>query len=110
MNKISKKKSERIAVDAVTAEANKPTSLLAANIPVGDKGISFDGDIEVFNDDSESVGSLLGKVPVQVKGKQVKEFTNGTRTYSMGLDHLKNYYDSQGVILFVVEIKEKGGY
>lgn len=108
MNKISKKKLERIAVDAVTAEANKPASLLAANIPVGDKGISFDGDIEVFNDDSESVDSLLGKVPVQVKGKQVREFTNGTRTYPMGLDHLKNYYDSQGVILFVVEIKENG--
>ena len=62
----------------------------------------------MFNDDSESVGSLLGKVPVQVKGKQVKEFTNGTRTYSMGLDHLKNYYDSQGVILLWWKLKKKG--
>ncbi|PFR36754.1 hypothetical protein [Bacillus cereus] len=108
MAKLSKSKLERIAVEVVTSHANKPDAFLRANIPVGDKEISFDGDIEVFKDDSESVGSLIGKVPVQVKGTQVQEFTNGIRTFSMGLDHFQNYYRSQGVVLFVVEIKSNG--
>ncbi|MEG7835369.1 DUF4365 domain-containing protein [Bacillus cereus] len=108
MAKLSKAKLERIAVDAVTSHANKPDALLRANIPVGDKGISFDGDIEVFKDDSESVSSLIGKVPVQVKGTEVQEFTSGIRTFPMGLDHFQNYYSSQGVVLFVVEIKRNG--
>lgn len=108
MSSLSKKKLERIAVDSINIEANKPTSPLSANIPVGDKGISFDGDIEVYKDDTESVESLIGKVPVQVKGTQVTEFTMGARTFSLGLDHLSNYYDSNGVILFVVEIKKNG--
>lgn len=108
MSKISKRKLERLAVESVTSEANKPTSLLVANIPVGDKGISFDGDIEVFKDDSESVQSLIGKVPVQVKGTQVSVFSQDKRTFSLGLAHFGNYYDSHGVILFVVEIKKTG--
>ena len=108
MFKLSKKKLERMAVEAVISEANKPNSLLVANIPVGDKGISFDGEIEVFKDDSESVESLIGKVPVQVKGTQVSEFTQGNRTFPIRLDHLRNYYNSQGVVLFVVEIKASG--
>ncbi|MCR8861010.1 DUF4365 domain-containing protein [Bacillus pseudomycoides] len=108
MAKLSKVKLERIAVEAVTSLANKLDAPLRANIPVGDKGISFDGDIEVFKDDSESVGSLIGKVPVQVKGTLVQEFTNGMRTFPMRLDHFQNYYNSQGVVLFVVEIKRNG--
>ncbi|MEH7387852.1 hypothetical protein V7147_21005 [Bacillus sp. JJ1521] len=108
MPSLSKRKLERIAVDAINYEANRPSAQLVANIPVGDKGISFDGDIEVYKDHSESVSSLIGKVPVQVKGTQVTEFTNGTRTFSMGLGHFKNYYDSQGVVLLVVEIKKNG--
>ncbi|PFE90869.1 hypothetical protein CN325_26295 [Bacillus thuringiensis] len=108
MAKLSKTKLERIAVAAVESHANKPDALLRANIPVGDKGISFDGDIEVFKDASESVGSLIGKVPVQVKGTEVQEFTSGIRTFPMGLDHFQNYYSSQGVVLFVVEIKKNG--
>ncbi|MCA1047793.1 DUF4365 domain-containing protein [Bacillus toyonensis] len=108
MAKLSSAKLERIAVEAINVYANKPDALLRANIPVGDKGISFDGDIEVFKDHSESVGSLIGKVPVQVKGTEVKEFTDGIRTFSIGLDHYQNYYTSQGVLFFVVEIKRNG--
>jgi hypothetical protein len=108
MQSMSKNKLERIAVDSINIEANKPTSLLSANIPVGDKGISFDGDIEVYKDETESVESLIGKVPVQVKGTEVAVFTMGSRSFSLGLDHLSNYYNSNGVILFVVEINKSG--
>ncbi|MGH0499015.1 DUF4365 domain-containing protein [Bacillus wiedmannii] len=105
MAKLSKALLERLGVAAVTEHANKSETTLRANIPVGDKGISFDGEIEVFKDDTESVQSLIGRVPVQVKGTQVQEFTAGNRTFPMGMDHFQNYYNSQGVIIFVVEIK-----
>lgn len=106
MGKLSKALLERLAVSAVTDHANKSETTLRANIPVGDKGISFDGEIEVFRDDTESVQSLIGRVPVQVKGTQVQEFTERNRTFPMGMDHFENYYNSQGVIVFVVEIKK----
>lgn len=106
MAKLSKALLERLGVAAVTDLANKTETTLRANIPVGDKGISFDGEIEVFKDDTESVHSLIGKVPVQVKGTQVQEFTAGNRTFPMGMGHFQNYYNSQGVIIFVVEIKK----
>ena len=105
---ISNGKLERIAVAAVKAEANKPSSLLIANISEGDKGISFDGEILVFKDHSESVDSLIRKVPVQVKGTLVDSFSQGKRTFPLGLDHYRNYYNSNGVVLFVVEILKTG--
>ncbi|PFZ93859.1 DUF4365 domain-containing protein [Bacillus wiedmannii] len=108
MSNLSTSKKERIAVEAVTILANKPKACLKPNIPVDDKGISFDGDIDVFKDNTETVESLIGKVPVQVKGTEVEKFTDGIRTFPMELSHLQNYYNNQGVILFVVEIDQDG--
>ncbi|MBG9811238.1 hypothetical protein ABD68_06375 [Bacillus endophyticus] len=101
-------KKERLAVAAITNEANKPSSFLIPEIPVGDKGISFDGEIQVFKDSSETKESFLGKVPVQSKGTEVNEFSNGTRSFSLELEHYRNYYNDGGVLLFVVEILETG--
>ncbi|MGH0692415.1 DUF4365 domain-containing protein [Bacillus cereus] len=105
MGKISNNKIERRAVEVIKFFANELDVPLKPNIPEGDKGISFDGDIEVFKDLSESVESLIGKVPVQVKGTLVEEFTTGPRKFRIEMEHLKNYLDSQGVLYFVVEIK-----
>lgn len=106
MGKLSNNKIERRAVEAIEAFANALDVPLKPNIPDGDKGISFDGDIEVFKDFSESVESLIGKVPVQVKGTLVEEFTTGPRKFRIDMEHLKNYLNSQGVLYFVVEIKK----
>ncbi|MED3831584.1 DUF4365 domain-containing protein, partial [Priestia megaterium] len=78
------------------------------DIPVGDKGISYDGKIEVFKDGYETRESFIDSVPVQVKGTQVKEFSNGNRSFSLELEHYENYYNGGGVLLLVVEIKETG--
>jgi hypothetical protein len=106
--KMSNEDLERIAVHAIRAEAIKPFSKIKAEITEGDKGISFDGDLHVFNDHSCTVKSLVGKVPVQVKGTQVNVFTNGNRTFSLLIDHYRNFYNNHGVVLFVVEILETG--
>ncbi|WP_126429977.1 DUF4365 domain-containing protein [Brevibacillus marinus] len=108
MGKMSNGKIERIAVSAVEAEANKPSVYLIPNIPTGDKGISFDGQIDVFVDDSGRTESFVGSVPVQVKGKGVKKFTEGKISYSLNLSHFKNFYKRDGTLLLVVEINEEG--
>ncbi|MFE6139603.1 hypothetical protein [Bacillus sp. NPDC057893] len=110
MGKISNNKIERRAVEVIKSFANALDVPLKPNIPEGDKGISFDGDIEVFKDLSESVESLMGKVPVQVKGTLVEEFTTGPRKFRIEMEHLKNYLNSQGVLYFVVEIKRNREY
>ncbi|MDC0764907.1 DUF4365 domain-containing protein [Brevibacillus sp. AG] len=105
--KLSNGKIERLAVQAIKHEANKPGSFLIASIPEGDKGVSFDGSIDVFIDDSETVESLIGSVPIQVKGNQVEEFSGNKRTFSLKVSHYQNYYNSNGVLLLVVEVNEK---
>lgn len=108
MDKLDKNKIERIAAEAVRTEANHPKSKLIANVTESDKGISFDGDITIFKFLNETVDSFLGKVPVQIKGTQVDEFSNNIITFSIELGHIKNYYNSNGVILFVVEVLGTG--
>ncbi|MGG0664858.1 hypothetical protein ABE042_12175 [Viridibacillus arvi] len=105
MIKPSNTKLERLAVQAVENEALKFN--LIPNIPVGDKGISFDGDIEVMKDNGESKDSLLGKVPVQVKGNYVENFSIGKRSYPLELAHYRNFYNQNGALLFVIEINKK---
>ncbi|WP_019156936.1 hypothetical protein [Robertmurraya massiliosenegalensis] len=95
---------ERAAVTSINTEANNYS--LIPNIQVGDKGISFDGDISVMSDISEKTSSLLGRVPVQIKGKYVDNFTKGNRDYPVKLDDLRNFYDSNGAIYFVVEVDQ----
>ncbi|QQZ61567.1 hypothetical protein JI735_02035 [Paenibacillus sonchi] len=108
MGKLSNGQIERLAIDAIRSEANRPEACLLPEISEGDKRVSFDGEISVFEDSSGKIETFLGKVPVQVKGKQVEIFTEGIRTFSLSLKHFRNYYRHSGVLLFVVEIKEEG--
>ncbi|WP_394555948.1 DUF4365 domain-containing protein [Priestia aryabhattai] len=108
MSKLSNSKLERIAVNKIEQEINEVGCYLLSDIPVGDKGISYDGKIDVFKDGSESKESLIDSVPVQVKGTQVDKFSSGNRSFSLELDHYKNYYNGGGVLLLVVEIEETG--
>lgn len=105
---LSNTEKERLAVNAINNVSAKPGSFLTADIPVGDKGVSFDGTISVFRDRSEKKESLVGILPVQVKGTEVEDFTEGTRTFPLELAHYNNYLNRDGVVLFVVEINSNG--
>ncbi|NIK74985.1 hypothetical protein FHS15_000083 [Paenibacillus castaneae] len=105
MERLSKDKIERIAVGEINRMCDQPSSKLLANIKTGDKVISFDGEISVFSSNSETVSSLVETIPVQVKGTQVKRFSIDTRPFSIEVDHLKNYYNREGVVFLVVEIE-----
>lgn len=102
MATFSNQQLEKFAVLAVDSATTRFP--LTTNIPTGDKGISFDGYIDVMEDTSEKKEAFLGKVPVQVKGTEVKKFSGRTRKFSLEIAHFKNYYKTNGVILFVVEV------
>ncbi|WP_310832306.1 hypothetical protein [Paenibacillus pedocola] len=104
MRKLNSNQIERFAIKAVNDEANLPFSGLVPDLKEGDKGVSFDGEITVFLDHTERVEAFSGKVPVQVKGKEVSNFSGNTRTFSLPLKHYKNFYKQSGVLLFVVEL------
>ncbi|MCG3088504.1 hypothetical protein [Sporosarcina cyprini] len=100
---------EALAVTRIVTLAMQPGTLLEPSIPIGDKGVSFDGHISVYKDNSLKKSSLLGRVPVQVKGKAVEKFSSLQTKYSkLELDDLRNYYNEGGVIFFVCEVMENG--
>jgi len=109
MATMSNTKLERLAVKAIEHKAYSPKSYLIPDISVGDKGISFDGKIDVLEDDSEKAESWIGEVPVQVKGTEVEKFTKGTRTFPLEITHYRNFYKrGTGALLLVVEINKDG--
>ncbi|MBC8578974.1 MAG: hypothetical protein E6590_08150 [Clostridiales bacterium] len=100
---------ERIAVQRVEDEVIENEEL-CPEIPVNDKSPSFDGEILVYNSGSHKKSNLVGKVPVQVKGKHVEQLSEKIRKYSIERADLENYFKAKGVIFFVVEITEKKSY
>lgn len=86
------------------------TGRITPNITTKDKGISWDGEItihdkSVIDKRNISGNSFSYRIPVQVKGKEVKSFENFSAKYSFKLSHLKNYLKDGGVIIFLGAIK-----
>lgn len=107
---LSNAQKERIIVTAINTMAVQPGSFLVPEIPVGDKGISFDGHIDVMSDSSERKEAFLGKINVQVKSTEVKEFSSGWISFSFDMEDYKNYHKTSGVLLVVGEVKIDGSY
>jgi len=106
--KLSNSKIERTVVNQINVLANEANSYLISNIQVGDKAISFDGDITVLSDDSEKKESYLGVVPVQLKGTRVETFSTGKRKFTFTKADLMNFYKREGVLLLLGEVMSSG--
>lgn len=74
------------------------------NINWNDKEPSWDGAIYLYEGKSHKKDFLEGKIPVQVKGTEVKRISNKFATFNIKLNDIRNYYHDGGVIFFVVEI------
>ena len=97
-------KTENIAINAINNEICK-YDVLIGNIEKNDKTISLDGNIELYETKQITAENLLGKIPVQVKGKSVKKFSNVSIKHNVKKVDLKNFIqDGKGAIYFVVEI------
>ena len=84
------------------------TETLMAHINKNDKVPVWDGEVFVYKSKTHRNENLIGRVPVQVKGIIDKRKSSGTMyfPYSVDMIDIKNYYNDNGVIYFVVKITD----
>lgn len=84
------------------------TETLMAHINKNDKVPVWDGEVFVYKSKPHRNENLIGRVPVQVKGIIDKRKSSGTMyfPYSVDMIDVKNYYNDNGVIYFVVKITD----
>ncbi|HDR7347496.1 hypothetical protein [Bacillus pacificus] len=85
----------------------QPPFHLISSIQWNDKGISFDGEIEVFSKHEIEKSNFINKVPVQIKGTTVQKtlFLNKKISHSVKKNDIEVYYKhGRGVLYFVVTI------
>lgn len=73
-------------------------------IEINDKTPIWDGEIWLYDNVNQSNKSLNGRIPIQIKGTVVDEFSEGKRQYRLDKSHLKAYLKDRGIIFLVVEI------
>lgn len=101
---LTTKEIEELSVGAIR-KLIMNSSKLDSDIPTNDKSPSWDGEIFLYNEHkSKGKGDIKRRIPVQVKGTKVKKFSNNTSNYSFEVSDLRNYYNDNGVILFLVEV------
>ncbi|RKF52127.1 DUF4365 domain-containing protein [Bacillus wiedmannii] len=85
----------------------QPPFHLHSNIQWNDKGLSFDGDIEVYSNQNKKKSNFIGKAPVQIKGTTTfkKIHKKDKIKHSLDKKDLEVYYkNGSGVLYFVVTI------
>lgn len=58
----------------------------------------------LYQDNNHKKSLLKGKIPVQVKGTEVKKFERKFASFQMELSDIKNYYNDGGVLFVVIQI------
>ena len=74
-------------------------------IPLADKEPSWDGFLYLYSDDSMKKETMIGRIPVQLKGK-TGEFVESL-SYPINTSDLRNYMREGGCIYFVVLINDR---
>lgn len=80
-----------------------------SNIRINEKGISWDGDLVIYNSINEFENGIKSgrekRVPIQLKGKSYGDIEwKDTILYGLDTRDLKNYYNSSGCLVLVVLI------
>lgn len=101
---------EELAVNIIENEILKYSDL-KSNITKGDKGISWDGYITIFDGKGRGKDNFEYKIDVQVKGRMVKKIQKGNTKFSIERAHLINYQkQNNGTLLLVVDIVDNLTY
>lgn len=96
------KRIEEVAISILKTVLLK-SPYLESYIDSNDKTPSWDGNVIVYINKNGKKDSIMGKVPIQVKGTEVNPVNkNGTITYSADVADLNNYYNDGGAIFFVI--------
>ena len=93
-----------IETAAISALKNRiaDIDLLSQFINERDKEPVCDGAIYAYCNSSFTNENLIGKAPVQVKGKQSKNIKQKSIRYSVSVTNLIHYRNDGGVLYFVV--------
>lgn len=89
------------------------TAYLVPHINEGDRGPSWDGDIEVYSRPGahHSKADLVQKVPIQVKGRSaVKISQKQTTSFPIDISDLQNFLTAGGTIFFVIDVDKTGDH
>ena len=101
---------EELAVNIIEQEILKYRDL-KSGIPKGDKGISWDGHITVFDGKGRTKNNFEYNINVQVKGRIVKKIKKGNTKFSIEKSDLVNYQKQKnGTLLLVVDIIDNLNY
>lgn len=99
---------EDMAINAVRSYFER-SMVVAPYVSDNDKEPLWDGHLYIH---SEGVGgrsksNFLGRIPVQIKGKAVKEIKYRNFKFDVSVMALKNYRRDGGMIFFVVQISDE---
>lgn len=99
------------AVDFIKTEIRKSKRMFPY-IDDNDRTPSWGGNIFLYSNSSGEKNNLLGKIPVQVKGHNIRSFPKGNMKYRAEMADLRNFYNDKGVLFFVVCLREleAGGF
>lgn len=76
-------------------------------VNTNDKEPCWDGNVEIYNDKSKGKKDMIGRIAIQVKGRQRNIHPIAQITYPVSVVDLQRYL-SEGIIYFVVYISEDG--
>lgn len=87
------------------------TALVEPDIRENDKTPSWDGELRLYqSQEIFSKDSLIGNIPIQVKGTWVDRFAKNRATFPAEVSDLRNYQNDGGAIFFLVQIKDFDQY
>ncbi|MFU1888329.1 DUF4365 domain-containing protein [Bacillus wiedmannii] len=98
---------EHLACLEINTLILQPPFHLHSNVQWNDKGISLDGDIEVYNNYQKKKANFIGRVPIQIKGTTTFKRVHKKEKIKHSLDKkdLEVFYNNNsGVLYFVVTI------
>lgn len=81
---------EKIATNKIEEEILKNSDCLSPYINSNDKTPLWDGNIFVYSGGNKTNDLYEGKIDVQIKGRNVKQFKK-TNTFSIEVETLKGY-------------------
>ena len=102
---------EMASVNALKNALNR-TMVAVPDIPdTDDKVPSWDGEIRLYS----SAGSfkkenLVGRIPTQVKGTWVKNFSGKRASYQVKTSDLRNYQEDGGALFFLIQSRDFDDY
>lgn len=100
--------STKIEKQAILALENylESSDIIDPKIPSNDKEMSWDGHLYLYNKDDFAKNNYRCRIPVQVKGKEVKSYSENFR-YPIKTSDL-NAYLTEGTLYFVTQLTSNG--